>query len=89
MPARALLGDAWAIAALLALDLAAALATGWALQLWFAAGAQAVVAGTAGQDAALRADGRTFRAGAGTALVGKELRLLRRYPGLAGWPPTT
>lgn len=59
------------------------MATSWALQRWFAAGAQAVVA--AGHEAgAARADGRIFPAGPRAALLTKELRLLRRYPGLSG-----
>jgi hypothetical protein len=52
--------------------------------MWFAAGAQAVVAGSTGAAAARRADGRRFRPGENAALLTKELRLLRRYPGLAG-----
>ncbi len=84
LPARALLGDPLPMLGLLALGLAAALATSWALQLWFAAGAQAVVAGVSGQAAARRADSRPFRAGSQAALLGKELLLLRRYPGLTG-----
>ena len=83
MPARALLGAPVPMLALLSASLAAALATSWALQRWFAAGAQAVVA--AGHEAgAARADGRIFPAGPRAALLTKELRLLRRYPGLSG-----
>ncbi len=83
MPARALLGAPGAMLILFAVSLAAALATSWALQAWFAAGAQAVVAGST-QASAHRADRTPFRAGQWTALFGKEVRLLRRYPGLAG-----
>lgn len=84
MPARALLGSPGPMLVLLSLSVGAAVATSWALQMWFAAGAQAVVAGSTGAAAARRADGRRFRAGENAALLTKELRLLRRYPGLAG-----
>ena len=84
MPAHALLGAPAPMLVLLALAIAAAAATSWALQLWFAAGAQAVVAGVTNQAAARRADSRAFRAGSQAALLAKELLLLRRYPGLTG-----
>ncbi len=84
MPARALLGAPGPMLVLLAVAVTAALAASWALQLWFAAGAQAVVAGASGQAAARRADGRRFAAGPNAALFAKEVMLLRRYPGLLG-----
>jgi ABC-2 type transport system permease protein len=84
MPARALLGDPAPLLLLLTLGIAGALLTSWALQLWFAAGAQAVVAGTTGAAAARRADRKGFRAGSNAALFIKEIKLLSRYPGLTG-----
>ena len=84
MPARALLGAPAPLLALFVLAAAAAAVTSWALQLWFAAGAQAVVAGTAGRAAARQADRRAFHEGSQAALLAKELLLLRRYPGLTG-----
>jgi hypothetical protein len=69
---------------LVVIALAAALATSWSLQMWFAAGAQAVVAGNVAASALTRADRRPFRAGVGMALLVKEIKLLRRYPGLTG-----
>ncbi len=84
LPARALLGDPAPMLLLLILAAAAAATTSWALQRWFAAGAQAVVAGGVGRSAARRADTRLFHAGPQATLLAKELRLLRRYPGLTG-----
>jgi ABC-2 type transport system permease protein len=84
MPARALLGSPVSIVWLLTLAVWAAILTSWSLQRWFAAGAQAVVAGASDERASLRADRRKFRAGTGFALLFKELKLLRRYPGLTG-----
>ena len=84
LPARALLGEIGPLVALLSLAIGAAAATSWGLQRWFAAGAQAVVAGNVGSGAALRADRRAFGTGSMRALLRKEILLLRRYPGLAG-----
>ncbi len=84
LPARALLGEPAPMLALFVLAVAAAAATSWALQLWFAAGAQAVVAASTGPAASLQADRHGFRHGPHAALLRKELLLLRRYPGLAG-----
>ncbi len=84
MPARALMGAAVPAAVLLAAGVLAALLASWALQLWFAAGAQAVVAGAAGRQAARRSDHLVFTTSARRALLAKEIRLLRRYPGLIG-----
>jgi ABC-2 type transport system permease protein len=84
LPARALLGAPWPMLSLLAIAGLAAGLTSWALQAWFAAGAQAVVAGATGAAQARRADARGFAAGPWSALLGKEVALLRRYPGLAG-----
>jgi ABC-2 type transport system permease protein len=84
VPARALLGEAGPLAFLLVLAAGAAVITSWGLQRWFAAGAQAVVAGSVGVSAALRADRRAFGTGSMRALLRKEILLLRRYPGLAG-----
>jgi ABC-2 type transport system permease protein len=84
LPARALLGEAGPLVALLCLAIGAAAATSWGLQRWFAAGAQAVVAGGVGTSAALQADRRVFGTGTARALLRKEILLLRRYPGLAG-----
>jgi ABC-2 type transport system permease protein len=84
MPARALLGAPGPVLALLALACGAALVTSWGLQLWFATGAQAVVAGATDSRTALQADRRPFRSGQGISLLVKEVRLLRRYPGLVG-----
>ena len=83
LPAHALLGEMRPLLALLSLAIGLAAATSWALQRWFAAGAQAVVAGGVGASAALRADSRAFSTGM-HALLRKEMLLLRRYPGLAG-----
>ncbi len=84
LPARALLGEVGPLLFLLALAACAAVLTSWGLQRWFAAGAQAVVAGSVGANAALRADRRPFNTGSMRALLRKEILLLRRYPGLAG-----
>jgi ABC-2 type transport system permease protein len=84
LPARALLGEAGPLLFLLALSACAAAVTSWGLQRWFAAGAQAVVAGSVGARTALRADNRPFGTGSMRALLRKEILLLRRYPGLAG-----
>jgi ABC-2 type transport system permease protein len=84
LPARALLGEPLPLLTLLALAMGAAVATSWGLQRWFAAGAQAVVAGSVGASTALRADHRVFGTGSKRALMRKEILLLRRYPGLAG-----
>jgi ABC-2 type transport system permease protein len=84
MPARALLGAPVPMLLLMVIALTAALATSWSLQMWFAAGAQAVVAGNVAASALTRADRRPFRAGVGAALLVKEIKLLRRYPGLTG-----
>ena len=84
LPARALLGSVGPMLTLLAVALAAALLTSWALQLWFARGAQAVVAGASSAASVGRADRRAFRAGSNASLLAKEIRLLRRYPGLTG-----
>ncbi len=84
LPARALMGEAGPIILLLALSVGAAVATSWGLQRWFAAGAQAVVAGGSNARAEKRADRRAFQGGAMRALLRKELLLLRRYPGLIG-----
>lgn len=84
LPARALLGAPGPVMTLLAIALAAALLTSWAMQRWFATGAQAVVAGTTSISAGRRADARAFAGGPRAALLAKELALLRRYPGLTG-----
>ena len=84
LPARAALGEPAPMLGLAALAVAACALSCWALQHWFATGAQAVIAGPASRSAALRADRRLFRPGATAALLAKELRLLRRYPGLTG-----
>ncbi len=84
MPARALLGEPAPMLVFVVLAVAAASAIAWALQLWFAAGAQAVVAGSTGHAASLQADRRSFRSSSRAALLAKELLLLRRYPGLTG-----
>jgi ABC-2 type transport system permease protein len=83
LPARALMGEVQPLLLLLAISVAAAVAASWGLQRWFAAGAQAVVAGT-GPRAGARADRRAFRGGSMQVLVRKEVMLLHRYPGLAG-----
>jgi len=84
LPARALMGEAGPLLLLLSLSLGAAVATSWGLQRWFAAGAQAVVAGGASLRAGQRADRRVFNGGPRWALLRKEVMLLHRYPGLAG-----
>jgi ABC-2 type transport system permease protein len=84
LPARALLGEAGPLLFLLAIAATAAALSSWGLQRWFAAGAQAVLAGGVGATAALRADRRVFGTGSMRALLRKEILLLRRYPGLAG-----
>ena len=84
MPAHALMGEPAPMLALFALAITAAAAASWALQRWFAAGAQAVLAGTTSRASAIRADRRAFRPGPRAALLAKELLLLRRYPGLTG-----
>ncbi len=84
LPARALLGEPVPMLILSVLAFAAAAATAWALQLWFAAGAQAVVAASTSHAASLHADKRRFHRGSHAALLAKELLLLRRYPGLTG-----
>ncbi len=84
MPARALLGAPLPMLVLLLLAVGAAVLTSWSLQLWFATGAQAVVAVAATRQAALRADRRPFRPGPFLSLLLKEIKLLRRYPGLTG-----
>jgi len=84
LPARALMGEVQPLLLLLALSVAAAVAASWGLQRWFAAGAQAVVAGATSTRAGARADRRAFRGGSLRVLVRKEVMLLHRYPGLAG-----
>jgi ABC-2 type transport system permease protein len=84
LPARALMGEVQPMLLLLGISLAAAVAASWGLQRWFAAGAQAVVAGATGARAGARADRRAFRGGSMACLVRKEVMLLHRYPGLAG-----
>ncbi len=84
MPARALLGAPGPMLVLLVLAVCAALATSWGLQLWFASGAQAVVAGASAGRSSAQADRRPFRRGPGLSLLLKEIKLLRRYPGLTG-----
>jgi ABC-2 type transport system permease protein len=84
LPARALMGEVQPLLVLLALSVAAAVAVSWGLQQWFAAGAQAVVAGAPGTRAGARADRRAFQGGSLRVLVRKEVMLLHRYPGLAG-----
>jgi len=84
LPARALMGDIEPLAILLAISVGAALAVSWGLQRWFAAGAQAVVAGAPRARSAAWADRRLFRAGTLRALLRKEVMLLHRYPGIAG-----
>ncbi len=83
LPAHALMGEAGPLLLLLALAVSAAAATSWGLQRWFAAGAQAVVAGAGGTRSATRADRRAFGGSAMRAMLRKEILLLRRYPGLA------
>ncbi len=84
LPARALMGEAQPLLILLTLSVGAAMMASWGLQRWFAAGAQAVVAGAPRMRAAARADRRMFRSGSWPALLRKEVMLLHRYPGLAG-----
>jgi ABC-2 type transport system permease protein len=84
LPARALMGEPAPLLIILALAIAAAAATSWGLQRWFAAGAQAVVAGGVSARTAQAADRRVFGGGTMRALLRKEFLLLRRYPGLAG-----
>jgi len=84
LPARALMGEAGPLLLLVSVAVSAAVATSWGLQRWFAAGAQAVVAGSARAGRDQRADRRVFGAGPRRALLRKELLLLRRYPGLTG-----
>ena len=84
LPARALMGEMGPALLLLSVSVLAAVLTSWGLQKWFAAGAQAVVAGTVREGEAKRADRRVFSAGPVRALIRKELLLFRRYPGLAG-----
>ncbi len=84
LPARALLGAPGPLALLCAVAIGAALVTSLALQRWFAAGAQAVVAGSTDIARARQADGRAFAQTPWAALLGKEVRLLRRFPGLIG-----
>jgi ABC-2 type transport system permease protein len=84
LPAHALMGEVQPLLLLLSLSVGAAVAASWGLQRWFAAGAQAVVAGAPGARAGARADRRPFRGGSLPSLVRKEVMLLHRYPGLAG-----
>ena len=87
LPARALLGAPLPILCLLALAVGAAILTSWRLQRWFAAGAQAVVAGDTG--AMLRAGQRPFRAGARTALLLKEINCCGAIRGSPAWRYST
>ncbi len=84
LPARALLGAPEPMLGLVGLAIGSAFLTSWALQRWFATGAQAVVAGAASPTRMRRADRQAFRPGTWPALLSKEVLLLRRFPGLTG-----
>jgi ABC-2 type transport system permease protein len=84
LPARALMGEWRPVVVLMGLAIFAAVAVSWGMQAWFAAGAQAVVGAGAAGGARQRADRRIFAQGRFRNLLRKEIRLLHRYPGLAG-----
>jgi ABC-2 type transport system permease protein len=84
LPAHALMGEWAPVVLLLGLAILCAVAVSWGLQAWFAAGAQAVVGNGAGERVNERADRRPFVQGRFRNLLTKEVRLLHRYPGLAG-----
>ncbi len=84
LPAHALMGEWRPVIVLLGVAIFAAVAVSWGLQTWFAAGAQAVVGAGVREGRSQRADRRPFTHGRFRNLLRKEVRLLNRYPGLAG-----
>lgn len=82
-PARALLGEPGPLLAVVLLGLGMAGAAAWGLERRFTRGAAVAEPSRAPRGAGQGAGGR-FRRGTAGALLRKELRLLRRTPGLLG-----
>ncbi len=84
LPAQILLGEIWKLLPFAALSVASLAVASFLLRRWFASGAtQGLIAGGEATRAHTRRD-RRFAAGLASALLRKEIVLLRRTPGLAG-----
>ncbi len=83
-PARALIEGGWRLEGLALIGLSATALASLGLQQWFASGALAGITADRGSVADPLARLRPFQEGMRRTLLQRDLRLLRRFPGLAG-----